>query len=168
MISLHILNNMALMSALLLNGDFDSFMLSSCSITTFTTFTIYGSWHPDFFKNTEPAHSSDSEYVPWDEVKGLCLSIIRGKNTPLKFKFIFALPRCEISGFISDRNLPVDPDDVYGLFFNLTFDGSDTFLSTGTSLRTFSLDKSLEKDWDEFVADYFRKSSIETEQPLIC
>ena len=59
-------------------------------------------------------------------------------------------------------------DSATGLFFNLTFDGSDTFLSTGTSLRTFSLDKSLEKDWDEFVADYFRKSSIETEQPLIC
>ena len=44
---------------------------------------------------------------------------------------------------------------------NIRFDENGLNCVTGTSLKTFSMDKSLEKGWDAMVQRFFTKKDIE-------
>ena len=58
------------------------------------------------------------------------------------------------------RSLSQTPADVFGLYLNLQYDGSHVTCTTGTSLRTFTMDKSLDRVWDEMVTKFFRQQQI--------
>ena len=92
MIALHMLEVRDCMSKLLLSDIFDAFLFIEGDITTFNTFHLDGYLKKDFF-DTEEALSrfSSREYSLWKEVRTLCYTIIKGKKTPLGFKFVFCL-----------------------------------------------------------------------------
>ena len=52
------------------------------------------------------------------------------------------------------------PEEIFGLFLNFQYDGSHLTCTTGTSLKTFTLDKSLDHAWDELVLKYFKQQQI--------
>ena len=54
----------------------------------------------------------------------------------------------------------MSPEDVQGLYLNLKFDGMHLTCITGTSFRTFTMDKSLEHAWDEMVKKFFLKKKL--------
>lgn len=53
MIAIRISDTKDFMTKLLMKSFFDSFLVSEAQITTYTTFTIDGTWHPDFFLTDE-------------------------------------------------------------------------------------------------------------------
>ena len=55
MIALKIPDTRDFMKKLLIAEDFDTFLVSEASVTTFTTFRVDGTWHPDFFETDAPA-----------------------------------------------------------------------------------------------------------------
>ena len=76
------------MSHLLLKPTFDTFSLIEGEVTTFNRFQVDGRIHKDFFDE-----AFEKEYSTWGEVRDFFFQVIRGKKTPLNFKFILSLAK---------------------------------------------------------------------------
>ena len=160
MIAFSLTNTKEFMSHLLLADTFDHFSFIEGEIVTFNTFRIDGFLQKEFFDTGTDL----PEYSPWKNLRDFCFSLIKGKRTPLSFRFIFSLSRKNIGRLIA-RNAPaLDPDSVQGLYPNIHFDGSRLSCVTGTSFKTFTMDKTLEHAWDEMVEKFLRQKHIEFEK----
>lgn len=84
----------------------------------------------------------------------------------MNFKFIFSLSPENIARLISQNQLDFQPEAVQGLYLNIRFDGNDLQCITGTSLKTFSMDKSLEQAWDKMVQKFFAQKEIAFETDI--
>lgn len=172
MIALNVTDIRTFMSALLAGNIFDEFLLTEGSVTTFCTWSVDGTWQNDFFdrdrkedsESESAAEKAVSSYVPWKNVKEFFFSIIRGKRTPLSFKFVFCLSAGALSSFLSENGLSSPPSEIFGLYMNYRYDGSQLLLTTGTSLRTFTKDRSLDSAWDISVMAFLKQNGISTEQ----
>lgn len=150
------------MSHLLLEQTFDHFSLIKAEIKTFNTFEIDGFINQEFFD--APV---DDDFSKWSDIRKFCLSIIRGKRTPLDFMIVFSLRKCEIPQFLAANQLAgFSPTDIKGLYLNLKYDGRSLSCTTGTSMSLFTLDKSLEQAWDQTVIDFFKANAISYEIPV--
>lgn len=92
-----------------------------------------------------------------------CFSLIRGKRTPLRFKFVFGLSEPNIEKLLKQQDLSFTPQDVQGLYLNISYDGTSLKCVTGTSMNLFTMDKSLEEAWDKMVQKFFTQKEIEFE-----
>lgn len=147
---------------LLLQETFDTFLLSEATITTFAAFHIDGSFHADYLHDpeTETAAAERSGYTLWKRVRPFFFDLTKGKNTPLSFRVVFRLAPHNVEALLAQSGVAMQPEDVDGLFLNIHFDGSSLTCVSGTSLRTFSLDKSLERAWDDTLEKFFRRKQI--------
>ncbi len=162
MIAVQIQDIKDFMSKLLLGNAFDSFWLSEASITTSVSYTIDGFLHPEFY-DTQEAELLQEEgrtYALWRDMKPFCFSVIKGKKTPLSFKIVFMLSQKNTQKLLASSKLSYQLEDIFGLFVNFQFDGQHLTCTTGTSLKTFSLDKSLDRVWDEMILKFFKQQQI--------
>lgn len=133
------------MSHLLLKDTFDNYSFMEGEITTFNKFTIDGFLQKDFFEE-QPEHT----YAHWRDVREFCFQIIRGKRTPLGFKIILSLAPENFASFLAEHEISgFSPTDIQGMYLNLSYDGTNLTCITGISMKTFTLDKTLEHAWDE-------------------
>ncbi len=160
MVAFTLTNIKEFMSQLLLSETFDSFSFIEGEIVTFNTFRIDGYTQKDFFDTGEEL----PEYSLWKSVRDYCFSLIRGKRTPLSFRFVFSLSRKNIGKLAAQTVPTLDPDSVQGLYLNIHYDGSHLSCVTGTSFKTFTMDKSLERAWDEMVEKIFLQKNIAYEK----
>ena len=154
MIALKLKNTKNFMTHLLLSDTFDNFLFIEGEIVTFNTFTIDGYIQKGFYEESMDVYSS------WKQLRELCFSIIKGKRTPLSFRFVFSLSPENIARLIEQKELDFQATDVQGLYLNIRFDGARLQCITGTSLNTFSMDKSLEREWDAMVPRFFDKKGL--------
>lgn len=160
MIALSLTDVKECMSKLLLSEMFDPFLFVEGEITTFATFTIDGYLKKEFFDNdTVP----DREYTLWKDVRDYAFSLIKGKRTPLSFKFVLGLSDSNIEKLIRQQGLDYRLEDVRGLYINLKFDGQKLQCITGTAMNLFTMDKSLEQAWDMMVQKFFTQKEINFE-----
>jgi hypothetical protein len=162
MIALNILDIKNFMSKLLGGNAFDNFWLAEASITTYVTFTIDGNLHKEFFDSSlaESLGLEERDYTLWKEVKPFCFSVMRGKHTPLHFKIIFRLSPENTRKLLESRSLPYRLEDINGLFLNFQYDGRQLNCTTGTAVKIFTMDKSLDYAWDEMLKDFFKREGI--------
>ena len=89
MIALQITSMKKFMNHLLIADTFDPFLLEEATVSTALTVTVDGHINKDFY----PADERSADCIPWDlqswsKIKGLCFDLIKGKHTPLYFKFV--------------------------------------------------------------------------------
>lgn len=156
MTALSLLNIKDFMAHLLLRDTFDHFSFIEGEIVTFNTFTIDGFIRKEFFDTGTEL----PEYSPWKNIRDYCFSLIKGKRTPLSFRFIFSLSRRNIRQMVSQNVPSLDPDTVQGLYLNIHYDGAQLSCVTGTSFRSFVMDKTLEHAWDETVERFLAQKGI--------
>lgn len=148
------------MAKLLLSDTFDSFLFIEGEIVTFSTFSMDGFLKKDFFeKDLAPSRA----YALWKDMREYAFSLIKGKRTPLSFHFVFGLSEMNIARLLQQQQLTFQPQDVQGLYLNLKYDGQNLTCITGTSMKIFTLDKSLEEAWDQMVQRFFLKKEISAE-----
>ncbi|MDO4617628.1 MAG: DUF5721 family protein [Lachnospiraceae bacterium] len=162
MLAIHIKNIKGFMNSLLLQETFDRFLVSEAAITTFTTFSISGDLRKEFFtdRSDEQAKAPERTQVLWKEIRPFCLSVIRGKRPPLSFKFVFQLSPEGVQKLLEQHDLPFQPEDVYGLFFNCQYHSELLTLTTGSSMKVFSMDHSLDQIWDTTVSRFLEKQGL--------
>lgn len=150
------------MKKLLIADTFDTFLLSEATITTFSRFQIDGSFHPEYLNSDEAAQlgAEQSGYTLWKRVRPFFFELTKGKQTPLGFHIIFRLAPHNVSRLLEQSGLSLRPEDVDGLFLNIRFDGKELFCISGTSLKIFSLDKSLDHAWESMLEKFFRQKEI--------
>lgn len=148
------------MAKLLLSETFDPFYFIEGEIVTFNTFTLDGYLKKDFFEQEE---DPEREYALWKDVREFCFSLIKGKRTPLSFKFVLGLSDSNIEKLLLQQGLDFKPQDVRGLYINLKYDGQKLQCITGTAMNLFTMDKSLEQAWDIMVQKFFAQKEIKYE-----
>lgn len=162
MIALHITSMKQFMNQLLVTDAFDPFLLEEAVIGTACTFSIDGHTNPDFYgEETSGAHPA---FRPWSEVKGLCFDLIKGKRTPLFFRFVLHLMPEKAAALLQKEGCSVDLSQVRALVLNIRYDGSGAVLTTGTSLLTFLPSREPDAIWDRAVRQYLEKKGIPYEE----
>ncbi len=166
MILLQLIDIKEFMSHLLLKDTFDHFYLKEASITTFSTFLIDGYLQKEYFSSEEQEMNrlETQPYCYWQQVRSFCFDLIKGKKTPLSFKLVFQLSSENTAKLLAQSGLSLSPSDVSGLYLNLHYDGEHLNCVTGTSLRIFTLDKSLDQAWDLMVQKFLRSKQIPFER----
>jgi hypothetical protein len=166
MLALQVTNLKNLMSQLLFADTFHLFLLESASITTANTFSIDGRMQRKFFtaEELEDSDLSPYEFAKWEDMKGLCLGLIKGKRTPLAFKFVFHLMPHYMSQLLEKQGCSVPLEQIKALVFSIHFDGTRALMTTGTSYHTFILTREPEEIWDKAVRQYLSKKGISFEE----
>ena len=163
MIALQIQDIKNFMSRLLLSQTFDHFLVVEGSITTYNTFSIDGRLRKDFFTEEELAERAmdDREFSLWKEIRPFCFDLIKGKKTPLGFKFVFQLSRENTVKLLSGSGITsILPENVSGLLLNIRYDENGLSCITAANLNLFTMDKSLEHAWDEMVKRFLKQQEI--------
>ncbi len=152
------------MMHLLRQDTFDTFLMTEAVITTFATFSIDGAYHKEFFdtteNETEDEAGADLPYATWQMIRPHMDSLIRGKHSPLGFRIVLRLQGYNVEKLIAQAGIDLRPEDVAGLYLNIRYDNSGVTCITGTSLKTFTLDKTLEHTWDDMVGKLFQSKKI--------
>ena len=164
MISLKIPGVKIFMTKLLTQNVFDAFLLKEMDLHTFTNFTINGQFNEDFFTNEELEERGDRKHTLWNDVRPIAFSMIKGNKTPLHLKIVFQLPK-EYTEQVAERLAGrIRPEEIGGLYMNVRFDKGELHIITGTAIKTFILDKTLEQEWDNEVKNFLRKQGIDFEE----
>lgn len=166
MVALEINEIGAFTNQLLKGGMFDNFLLQEAVISQAFDYTIDGSIHPDYYSEDEQEQLrlSGLKYIPFSQVRPICLEMLKGKRKPGYFKFVFLLSPKNQASTIRHSGTGFQPEDVTGMFLNLIYKNGSLTCTTGVSYRIFSLDKTLEKEWDRMAAVFFKQHGIAVEE----
>lgn len=164
MISIKILDIKTFMSELLVHDLFDMFLVSELEIITSNKVTISGKLYKDFYSSDELDIVSDRDHSFWKEIKPLAFNLIKGNKMPLSMKIILMLPPSSVESILEEANLGLNLSDINGLFLNIIFEKGELMCTTGSSVKVFTLDKSLDNIWDEKAMAYLKNKGITVEQ----
>ncbi len=143
------------MNQLLVGDMFDDFCLYEARVKSSLDYFVGGRLNMEYYDEEEKEALGNTEYVSWDKVKPVIYELMKGKKRPLNFKIILMYNRCKLVELIESNNLPIKPEDIGALFYNIHFESDSLNVTTGTSLKVFTLDKRLEQLWDETVEKYY-------------
>ena len=150
------------MNKLLLSENFDYFLLEEGTIVTYNTFRIDGHILKDFYTKEEQEDSAlcPYDFSLWKNMRPLCLQLIKGKRTPLSFKFILLLMPEHMKKIMSDGAYEDDGHKLKAFTLTVKYDGSTACLVTGISTNTFVMDKTPEQLWDLAFQKFMDKNQI--------
>ena len=159
------------MNKLLLDNAFDSFLISEAIIKTGNSFVIDGHLNKEFYSSAE-IDDMESEaqnegrifsntLSRWSAIKPFALSLMKGKKTPVYFKMSFYLAEENIIKLLSSLDTSITANDIDGLSLIVKYSEEELTIVSSASLKIFSLDKSLEKYWDDMVIKFLSSHSIE-------
>lgn len=137
------------MNHLLKGETFDTFQFRQGELHTFASFVIEGKRNMDFYSTAE-LEQGLSRYVLWSEMRPFVFQAIKGHKLPKSIKLVFSLPDEKI------ENLP----NTNAAFLNIVFKENTILCTTAISQSSFSLDKSSEKLWEDYVLKFFKKNNI--------
>lgn len=164
MLSLKLIDIKHFMNTLLLEETFDRFLLSEATIKTGTTYTIDGKINQSFYDTEEQGMLNGRTHCYFKEQRPLLFSLMKGKKTPLSFRIVFLLAPSNVAKLIELNHLPLSPEDINGLFFNLYFEQGQLTCTSGTSLKLFTLDKTLDQVWDHNIKAFLKSKQIPFEE----
>ena len=134
-------------------SKYDSFYLYEARVKTKLDYYINGKLNKAYFDSEQAEELS--EYIEWKDIKQTVYDYIRGKRLPIAFKIILMFNRENINRLLEMNHLPVSSEDVGALFLNVVYEHETLSVTTGTSLKIFTLDKTLEQEWDDTVKKYY-------------
>ena len=89
----------------------------------------------------------------------------REKATRSASPIILKLPKAATEQFLTARKSQWLPEQVGGLFLNIHYENQHLSCVTGLSLNQFTLDKTLEREWDESrIRTFLRKEELPFEE----
>ena len=123
MTAFQILEMKHFMAKLLTEDCFDSFLLEKASVSCAVSYEIDGRVNPEFYQDDE---TPDAGYLflPWKSIRPVLFQMIRGKHTPLSFKFVLHLMPQYVPGVMKGADPSLKPEQVQALVLTIKYDGS--------------------------------------------
>ena len=142
----------------LLTGElFETFFLKEANIVTGVSYHIDGHKNLAYYKDVNENQSENVEenmniYIPFREMRSILFQMIKGKRTPLSFHIILHLDKTEVNHFLKEHGTTVQQSFVSNLVLNIRFDDNGMQVISAVDYSDFTLDKEIEKKWDQKVA----------------
>lgn len=159
MLALEITSMKQFMNHLLAADSFDIFLLEEAVIGTANTFTIDGHINKEFFSG-EDAPELSCEFRPWKDIRSLCFDLIKGKRTPVFFRFVLHLMPEKAAALLESRGCDTDASQIRALVLNIRYDGAKAVLTTATAFHTFVPSKEPDAIWDKALLQYLEQKDI--------
>lgn len=165
MLALQITSMKSFMNHLLVNDTFDNFLLADATISTANTYQIDGHINKEFFTTEELSEKNAAPYdfSLWKDMKPLCFNLIKGKRTPLFFKFVLHLKPDLISKLLAAGGCSIPLEQIKALVLTIKYDGSQAVLTTGSSYHTFVMSKEPDAIWDKALQQFLSRHEINYE-----
>ena len=80
------------------------------------------------------------------------------------FKFVFMMPKKAVPRFLEKAGIAMDASEVSGLFLNVSFRSRKLMITTGTSLKMFTMDRTVDNAWDSYVQSFLKSRGIAAEK----
>ena len=153
------------MTRLLSDTAFDSFLLREASLHTAWHWTVDGRLNEAFFPKDiwEDPSQRPYEYARWEDVRPHFRELIKGRTAPTGFAVVLQLKPEHMEAVFRKAQLPALAESVGSLQLTVRYDGSHVQLVTGTSMKTFSLDKTADKLWDDTIQVFLGAKKISFE-----
>ena len=166
MIALELTDKKTFMNQLLCSEIFDHFLLFEASIAKDATFSIDGHINSSFYTEEELDEQglSACKILPFSKLRPICYQLIRGSHTPVSFKFVLMLSPENAANTLARSESGFTASDIKGIFLNLTFQNSRLTLTTGISYAIFSMNHTLDHEWDLLVKKFLNKYAIAFEE----
>ena len=166
LIALQLTDVKTFMNQLLCSELFDRFLLSEASITKDATFTVNGHINPAFYsaEELETEGLTGLDILPYSRLRPVCYQLIRGKHTPVSFKFVLTLSPENMKHTLARSDSSFTDNDVKGIFINMAFQNGRLTLTTGISYILFSTDRTLDHEWDGLIKKFLAKNSVSYEE----
>ena len=155
MVALKIEEQKKFTEGLFLGELFDSFLVTEANIVT-----INGRVRQGYYSDEELEENGIEEFSAWKTIKPFCFSLIKGKRLPESFRIVFVLSPESKERFVKRCVPDMAPGQVEGLYLNVRYENNEMTCVTGTSMNLFTMDKTLEREWDESVKQFLKKNGI--------
>ncbi len=148
-------------SKLFVGSTFDKFLVREVTIVTYNSFSIDGHIKQGYYTEAELEENRIEDLSSWGTLKPFCFSLIKGKKLPGSFQIVLQIAPADVEAFLSHSQLAVPADQITGLYVNIRYEDGALNCVTGTSVSFFTLDKSLDREWDEAVKLFLKGQEIE-------
>lgn len=152
MIALKIEDSKAFMNMLIKGEIFDYWEGRQIEIHTYTHFKMDCKINKNFYDSDELEMLGSRHHETWEKLKQSVFSLIKGSKPPTSMKIVLAFP--------VERIKDVDTSNVDGLFINVHLENKNITVTTGTSTKTFSMDKTIDHHWDHLIRSLLKKQKI--------
>lgn len=170
---LKVTNVKQFMNKLLIENSFDSFLISEAIVKTSNSIVIDGHINREFFSENELSDLKaeaalegrifSEKMSRWSSLKPTVFSLMKGKKTPLFFKMSFCLADENIEKLLSSAETSIKSNDIDNLSVVVRFQEDELTVTSLASLKIFSLDKSLDKIFDDMVTKFLTSLDVEFE-----
>ena len=160
MIALNILDIKQFALKLFVEEVFDHFLLKEASITTFNTFSIDGNIWQEYYSQEELEEKKIGTLSVWSAVRPFCFSLIKGKKLPTRFRIVLQMPPEKTKEFLESCSIPFSSGEVRNLYLNIRYEENRLTCITGTWASVFTLDKTMEEQWDQEVRGFLKQQEI--------
>ncbi len=133
-------------SQLFLHEGFDSFLLKEAQIVTFGAVSIDGRLRKGYFLTQELEELGDEPYAPWKLWRPRFFDLIKGKRLPERFLIVLQLDLKQSEAF--GREFGLEKENLPSLYLNIRYEDGTLYCITGVSMNVFTLDKTIEREWD--------------------
>ena len=127
------------MGRLFKEGIFNDFKVRNVDILAKNRFSFDG----------EISGGETKDFSMWSEIQPLVFEIIKQMGRPSVLKIVF-----------SHKEPQTIHENALALFLNLMYDNGKVNFTTATSQKAFSLEKTLDSAWDEWMRGFFSSIGI--------
>ena len=143
---------------LFLQDTFDGFLLREASFTTFASFSVDGRFRREFYDSREQELLPDQDYITWKQARPYCLSVIRGRRLPLRFRMILELPAGH--PFCQAHPELAPAAESQELFLNIQYKEQVITCTSGSSMTRFIPGVFADQTWDDLLAVFLQENHI--------
>ncbi len=150
-------NKINLMKSLFFGQVFDEFLFLEGSITTSCVYTVDGRLQKSFYSTEEYDSLTEPKIAVWKDIKPV-FAMIAGENhaskPPVDLSITLTLSPAQTEKLVAASGSDILPENVEGLHLNIKYKNDILTCITATSLKIFTLDKSLEHYFDKYTANF--------------
>lgn len=166
MIALQIPNVKSFMVKLFQQSEFHFFYVTEISIKTLCDFKINGKRNKDFYTLEEQEQKAKYPYILWEELKPFIFQLIKGNKTPLSFHIVFMLSEQNTTDIIQKYQAEASKSDEVNFYLNIRFEYGKLTLVSGIARKDFTLDKTIDRIWEEEIKSFLKHCEIPFEENL--
>lgn len=148
------------MNCLLRTEAFDNFLLYEMTLDVLHRIQFDGAINEVYLNDEEKAIYESQSYITWQSLKPQITAILKNSHTPSNMKITMSLGD-QATLDIQKRLLGDQVTyPVQGFLINISFDGQQVKITTAVNYSQFTMDKSIEQNFDGMMEKFFKKQDL--------